>query len=70
MIMIIFLGPQSALHMEGEESPQTPPMCSIHHLDDAIGSHIVPERPPHTSLMVERRQSNTPTLFRRTPWDI
>jgi len=47
MIMIIFLGPQSALHMEGEESPQTPPMCSIHHLDDATAA-ILCQNAHHT----------------------
>ncbi len=51
-----FLGAQSDLHRM-RESPQPPPMCSIH-LDDCDGSHIAPERPPHTSLLVERRQSN------------
>ncbi len=34
-------------------SPHPPPMCSIH-LDDVTA----PERPPHTSLLVERRQSD------------
>ncbi len=48
-----FLGTQSALHSKGE-SPQPPPVCSIH-LDDATAAI---ERPPHTSLLVERRQSD------------
>ncbi len=50
-----FLGTQSALHKRGggissnTTSVQHPPgwWCD--------GSHIAPERPPHTSLLVERR---------------
>ncbi len=53
-----FLGTQSALHRSGE-SPQPPPMCSIH-LD---GSHIAPESPPHTSLLVERRPSDEANIY-------
>ncbi len=41
-----FLGTQSTLYSKGI-SPHPPPVCSVH-LD---------ERPPHTSLLVERRQS-------------
>ncbi len=51
-----FLSTQSASHRRGE-SPQPPPMCSIH-TGWCAGSHIVPERPPHTSLLVERRQND------------
>ncbi len=32
--------------------------CAIH-MDDAT-AHSAPERPPHTSLLVERRQSDEP----------
>ncbi len=42
-----FLGTQSALHRSGE-SPQPPPVCSIH-LKDATAAILRPERPPHTS---------------------
>jgi len=49
-----FLGTQSALHRRGE-SPQPPPMCTIH-LDDASAAIIVSEHPTDTSLLMERRQ--------------
>ncbi len=45
-----------ALYNVSEGSPQPPPVCSIH-LDDATAA-IVPECPPHTSLLVERRPSD------------
>ncbi len=51
-----FLGTQSTLHRMGGISSTTtnvqypPGWCD--------GSHIAPERPPHTILLVERRQSN------------
>jgi len=52
----LFLCTQSALHMEGRISSTT---AIVQHQsgwwDD---SHIAPERPPHTSLLVERRQSD------------
>ncbi len=64
-----FLSTQSALHSKGDISSSTtnvqdpPGWCD--------GNHIVPERPPHTSLLVERRQSDEANqcmgIIRR-PW--
>ncbi len=51
-----FLGTQSALHSKGGISSST---TSVKHPPGRCdGSHIVPERSPHTSLLVERRQSD------------
>ncbi len=51
-----FLGTQSALYRRGES---TQPPAMLQHLPGwCNGSHIAPERPPHTSLLVERRQSD------------
>ncbi len=55
-----FLGTQSSLH-RGGESPHPPPVCSIH-LDDATAA-IVPEHPPHTTLLVERRPSDESVYY-------
>ncbi len=33
------------------------------------GSHIAPERPPHTSLLVERRQSDEANQFMGGDWE-
>ncbi len=92
-----FLGTQSALHRRGGGISST--TTSVQHPPGwCDGSHISPERPPHTSLLVERRQTDeanqcmgmirrpwwseangeiwpdcrgyTPTLFRRTSWDL
>ncbi len=53
---ITFLGTQSALHSKGGISSST---TSVKHPPGRCnGSHIVPERSPHTSLLVERRQSD------------
>ncbi len=60
-----FLGTQSTLHIRGNHL--------IHHQCAASTwmSHIAPERPPHTSLLVERRQSDEANqcmgIIRR-PW--
>ncbi len=91
-----FLDTQRALHSKGAISSST---TNVQHPPGwCDGSHSAPERPPHTSLLVERRQSdeanqcmgmirrpwwseasglvwpgcrgNTPTLFRRTSWDL
>ncbi len=49
-----FLGTQSALHSKGGISSST---TSVQHPPGwCDGSHIALERPPHTSLLVERRQ--------------
>ncbi len=68
-LYIAFLGTQSTLHRRGE-SRQPPPMCSIH-LDDATAA-IVRQNPPHTSLLVERRQSDEANqsmgMIRRLWW--
>ncbi len=51
-----FLGTQSTLHSKGGISSST---TSVQHPPGwCDGSHIAPERPPHTSLLVERRQSD------------
>ncbi len=51
-----FLGTQSALHRMGGISSTT---TNVQHSPWwCDGSHIAPERPPHTSLLVERRQSD------------
>ncbi len=64
-----FLGTQSTLHSKGGISSTTPNVQHPPGWDD--GSHIVPERPPHTSLLVERRQSDAVNqcmgMIRR-PW--
>ncbi len=53
-----FLGTQSALHRRGGISSTTP---SVQHPPGwCNGSHVVPERPTHTSILVERRQSDEP----------
>ncbi len=50
-----FLGTQSALHSKGG----TPSTTSVQHPPGwCDGSHIAPECLPHTSLLVERRQSD------------
>jgi len=49
-----------ALYMEGGISSTTTVRI---HLDDANGSHVAPERPPNTSLLVERRQYIFKLLF-------
>ncbi len=49
-----FLGTQSTLHRRGISSSTT----SVQHPPGwCDGSHSAPERPPHTSLLVERRQT-------------
>ncbi len=51
-----FLGTQSALHSKGGIDSST---TSVKHPPGRCnGSHIVPECSPHTSLLVERRQSD------------
>ncbi len=51
-----FLGTQSALHSKGDISSST---TSVQHPPGwCDGSHSAPERPPHTNLLVERRQSD------------
>ncbi len=58
-----FLGTQSTLHNKGGgESPHPPPVYSIH-LDDATAAIFAPERPPHTSLLVERRKWESQSVF-------
>ncbi len=61
-----FLSTQSALHCEGGD------LLSHHQCAASTsGSHSEPERPPHTSLLVERRQSDEANqcmgMIRR-PW--
>ncbi len=63
-----FLGTQDALHCEGISSTPT----SVQHPPRwCDGSHIMPECPPLTSLLVERRQSDEANqcmgMIRR-PW--
>ncbi len=62
-----FLGTQSALHSKGGISSNT---TSVQHPPGwCDGSHIVPECSPHTSLLVERRQSDeTNQQIVRRPW--
>ncbi len=65
-----FLGTQSALHRRGGISSST---TNVQHPPGwCNGSHIVPEHPPHTSLLVERRQSDEVNqcmrMIRRTWW--
>ncbi len=64
-----FLGAQSTLHRSGGISSFT---TNVQHPPGwCDGSHIAPERPPHTSLLVERRQSDEANqcmgIIRR-PW--
>ncbi len=64
-----FLDTQSALHSKGAISSST---TNVHHPPGwCDGSHSAPERPPHTSLLVERRQSDEANqcmgMIRR-PW--
>ncbi len=64
-----FLDTQSALHSKGGISSST---TSVQHPPGwCDGSHSAPERPPHTSLLVERRQSDEANqcmgMIRR-PW--
>ncbi len=64
-----FLGTQSALHSKGDISLST---TSVQHPPGwCDGSHSALERPPHTSLLVERRQSDDANqcmgMIRR-PW--
>ncbi len=64
-----FLDTQSALHSKGAISSST---TNVQHpLGWCDGSHSAPERPPHTSLLVERRQSyeaNQCMGMIRRPW--
>ncbi len=64
-----FLGTQSALHSKGLFSSST---TNVQHPPRwCDGSHIGPERPAHTSLLVERRQSdgaNQCMGMIRRPW--
>ncbi len=64
-----FLDTQSALHSKGGISSST---TSVQHPPGwCDGSHSAPERPPHTSLLVERRQSdeaNQCMRMIRKPW--
>ncbi len=56
-----FLDTQSALHSKGAISSST---TNVQHPPGwCDGSHSAPERPPHTSLLVERRQSNEANQF-------
>ncbi len=51
-----FLGTQSALHRSGGISSTT---TNVQHPPGwCDGSHSAPEHPPHTSLLVERKQSD------------
>ncbi len=64
-----FLDTQSALHSKGAISSST---TNVQHPPGwCDGSHSAPERPPHTSLLVERRQSDEANqcmgMIRR-PW--
>ncbi len=64
-----FLDTQSALHSKGAISSST---TNVQHPPGwCAGSHIAPERPPHTSLLVERKQSDEANqcmgMIRR-PW--
>ncbi len=60
-----------ALYIEGGESPH-PPTNVQHPPGWCDGSHSAPERPPHTSLLMERRQSDEANqcmrMIRRTWW--
>ncbi len=64
-----FLGTQSASHSKGDISSSTTSVQHPHGWCD--GSHSAPERPPHTRLLVERRQSDEANrcmgMIRR-PW--
>ncbi len=64
-----FLGTQSALHRRGGISSTT---TSVQHPPGWWGSHIAPELPPRTSLLVERRQSDEANrcmeMIRRPRW--
>ncbi len=56
-----FLGTQSALHSKGDISSST---TSVQHPPGwCDGSHSAPERPPQTSLLVERRQSDEASRY-------
>ncbi len=65
----IFLDTQSALHSKGAISSST---TNVQHPPGwCDGSHSAPECPPHTSLLVERRQSdevNQCMGMIRRPW--
>ncbi len=64
-----FLDTQSALHSKETISSST---TNVQHPPGwCDGSHIAPERPPHTSLLVERRQNdeaNQRMGMIRRPW--
>ncbi len=65
----LFLDTQSTLHSKGAISSST---TNVQHPPGwCDGSHSAPERPPHTSLLVERRQSDEANqcmgMIRR-PW--
>ncbi len=65
-----FLSTQSALHCEGGISSST---TSVQHPPGwCDGSHSAPDRSPHTSLLVERRQSDEANqcmgMIRRPLW--
>ncbi len=64
-----FLDTQSALHSKGAISSST---TNVQHPPGwCDGSHSAPERPPHTSLLVERRESyaaNQCMGMIRRPW--
>jgi len=53
-----------ALYIEGVEAPQ-PPTNMQHPPGCSDGSHIVPEFPPHTRLLVERRKSDEANKYIR-----
>ncbi len=64
-----FLGTQRALHSKGGISSFT---TNVQHPPGwCDGSHIAPEHPPHTSLLVERRlsdEANQCVGMIRRPW--
>ncbi len=65
-----FLGTKSALHRRRRGSPQPPPNVQ-HPPGWCDSSHCAPELPPHTSLLVERRQcdeANQCMGVIRRPW--
>ncbi len=63
----IFLGSQSALHRRGGGISST--TTNVQHPPGwCDGSHIAPECPPHTGLLVERRQSDEANLCMGISW--
>ncbi len=68
---LLFLSTQSALHCEGGGGVSSSTTSVQHPPGWCDGSHSAPDRSPHASLLVERRQSDEANQYMgmiRRPW--